>query len=256
MGPYITPVISTLKTAGPTVTAWFGWANVFLKTNLGISRLSNKVAPAIKYMGELVEQIIKHPKVQSAKQAVMPTSKQAGVVSPLGKGGYMAAKIVASLVPPTISAKLRTAGALAAKVNPAIWGKLGSASVADVALFAGQTLENSVFKTIQKVVEEEFRDKPVSLVLQYVDKTFGTAYSDAYLAYLGGKKMWKYQDGKFISIVDNIANALKPDVNNPFSLNNPFDYSNKQADKIKAIGANQDGSNFSTGIMSKLLQMK
>jgi hypothetical protein len=256
MGPYITPVISTLKTAGPTVTAWFGWANVFLKTNLGISWLSNKVAPAIKYMGELVEQIIKHPKVQSAKQAVMPTSKQAGVVSPLGKGGYMAAKIVASLVPPTISAKLRTAGALAAKVNPAIWGKLGSASVADVALFAGQTLENSVFKTIQKVVEEEFRDKPVSLVLQYVDKTFGTAYSDAYLAYLGGKKMWKYQDGKFISIVDNIANALKPDVNNPFSLNNPFDYSNKQADKIKAIGANQDGSNFSTGIMSKLLQMK
>jgi hypothetical protein len=243
MGPYIIPVIYVLQKSGTTVARWFTWAGLFVKNNLGMPWLSKQVAPATKYISEIVEKLI-----------IKIKPSQPGLVSPLGKTGYVIGKTVASLVPSAISAKLRTAGALAAKMNPSLWGKLGSASAADVALYAGQTLEQGTFKAIQKVMEEEFKDKPVSLALQYVDQNFGTAYSDAYLAYLGGKKMWKYQAGKLVSVVDNVANTLKPSVLGG-GVDNPLDYSNRQGNKIKAIGANQDGSNFSTGIVSKVLQI-
>jgi hypothetical protein len=248
MGPILTPVISVLKNSLSAVAGWFKWGGKFAKDKLGISWLSDKVAPAIKYMSDVIEQLV-------VKIKPKPTVRPEGIKSVLGQAGFLAGETIASLVPPAISAKLRTAGALAAKVNPAVWGKLGSASTADVALFAGQTLENSVFKTIQKVAEEEFKDKPVSLVLQYVDQNFGTAYSDAYLAYLGGKKMWKYQAGKLVSVVDNAANTLKPTVLG-LAPDNPLDYSNKQGDKIKqATGSNETGKDYSKGIVSSILQI-
>jgi hypothetical protein len=246
MGPIITPVISVLKNSLSAVAGWFKWGGKFAKDKLGISWLSDKVAPAIKWMNDGVTKLITFIK---PNQTATP-----GLVSPLGKTGYVIGKTVTSLVPTSISAKLRTAGALAAKVNPSLWGKLGSASTEDVALYAGQTLEQGTFKAIQKVMEEEFKDKPVSLALQYVDQNFGTAYSDAYLAYLGGKKMWKYQAGKLVSVVDNVGNTLKPVVLGGVA-DNPLEYSSKQGNKIKAIGANQDGSNFSTGIVSNVLQI-
>jgi hypothetical protein len=225
MGPYITPVIAALKTAGPTVTAWFGWANVFLKRNLGISWLSDKVAPAIKYMGELVEQIIKHPKVQSTKQAIMPSSRQVGIVSPLGKTGYVLGRTVASLIP---FASLRTTGALAAKHNPQVWGALANLTPYKMGVYTGQALEQSVFKIIEKEINYRFKDKPTLEVLKWVDQNFGTAYSDAYLAYLGAKKMFKYQGGKLVSTVENVANTTR----------GQGDYTKVQADKIKqGVGA-------------------
>jgi hypothetical protein len=229
MGPYITPVIAALKTAGPKVSAWFAWANVFLKRSLGISWLSDKVAPAIKYMGELVEQIIKHPKVQSTvqstKQAIMPSSRQVGIVSPLGKTGYVLGKTVASLVP---FATLRTTGALAAKHNPQVWGSLANLTPYKMGIYTGQALEQSVFKIIEKEINSRFKEKPTLEVLKWVDQNFGTAYSDAYLAYLGGKKMWKYQNGKLVSAVENIANAARGQAN----------YSGAQAPKLQqGVGA-------------------
>jgi hypothetical protein len=136
MGPYIIPVIFAIQKATATIARWFTWGGNFAKTKLGINWLADKVAPAIKYMSEIVEKLVKKLKPQ-----------QSGLVSPLGKAGYVSGKFVASLVP---SATLRTAGALAAKINPAIWGKLSNLSAQEVGLFAGQTLEQSTFKIIEK----------------------------------------------------------------------------------------------------------
>lgn len=250
MGPIITPVISVLKNSLSAVAGWFKWGGKFAKDKLGIGWLLDKVAPAIQWMNKGVEDLIAFIK---PNQTVTP-----GLVSPIGKAGYLAGKgvagagkLIASLVPSTT---LRTANALATKMNPSAWGKLSSLTTQEIGLYAGQTLEQGTFKAIQKVMEEEFKEKPVNLALQYVDQNFGTAYSDAYLAYLGGKKMWKYQAGKLVSAVENTANTLKPNVNDPLSLNNPLTYSSKQADKIQTINANQDASEFSTGIVSKVLQ--
>jgi hypothetical protein len=250
MGPIITPVISVLKNSLSTVAGWFKWGGKFAKDKLGISWLSDKVAPAIKWMNDGVTKLITFIK---PNQTATP-----GLVSPIGKAGYLtgkgvadAGKWIASLAPSTT---LRTANALATKMNPSAWGKLSSLTTQEVGLYAGQTLEQGTFKAIQKVMEEEFKEKPVSLALQYVDQNFGTAYSDAYLAYLGGKKLWKYQSGKLVSVVDNVANTLKPVVLAK-APDNPLEYSSKQGDKVKAIGANQDGSNFSTGIVSNVLQI-
>jgi hypothetical protein len=72
------------------------------------------------------------------------------------------------------------------------------------------------------------KEKPTQEVLQWVDRMFGTAYGDAYLAYLGGKKLFKYQDGKFISTVENTANTLRGQI----------DYANRQSQRIQqGVGA-------------------
>ena len=219
MGPYIIPVIYVLQKSGTTVARWFTWAGLFVKNNLGMPWLSKQVAPATEYISEIVKKLIIKAK---PNQATMP-----GLVSPLGKGGYLLGRTIASLVP---SATLRTAGALTAKINPAVWGKLSNLSAQEVGLFAGQTLEQGTFKAIDKIINAEFKEKPTHMALQWVDKNFGTAYSDAYLAYLGGKKMFKYQNGKYISAIENTANAIK-------DQSNPFLYSNKKAqDIIQGIG--------------------
>ena len=225
MGPYIKPVLTAIQKAGPTVSSWFTWAGLFLKRNLGISWLSDKVAPAIKYVSELVGQIIKHPKVQSATQAVMPTSRQVGIVSPLGKTGYVLGRTVASLIP---FASLRTTGALAAKHNPQVWGALANLTPYKMGVYTGQALEQSVFKIIEKEINSRFKEKPTLEVLKWVDQNFGTAYSDAYLAYLGAKKMFKYQGGKLVSTVENVANTARGQSN----------YSSEQIPKIQqGVGA-------------------
>ena len=220
MGPYIIPVIYVLQKSGATVARWFTWAGLFVKNNLGMPWLFKQVAPATKYISEIVEKLL--VKI-IPNQATMP-----GLVSPLGKGGYLLGSTIASLVPATT---LRTAGALASKINPTVWGKLSNLSTQEVGLFAGQTLEQGTFKAIEKAMNSEFKEKPTHMALQWVDKNFGTAYGDAYLAYLGGKKLFKYQDGKFISAIENTANAIK-------DQNNPLLYGNKQGDRIRqGVGA-------------------
>ena len=220
MGPYIIPVIYVLQKSGATVARWFTWAGLFVKNNLGMPWLFKQVAPATKYISEIVEKLLVKIK---PNQATMP-----GLVSPLGKGGYLLGSTIASLVPATT---LRTAGALASKINPTVWGKLSNLSTQEVGLFAGQTLEQGTFKAIEKAMNSEFKEKPTHMALQWVDKNFGTAYGDAYLAYLGGKKLFKYQDGKFISAIENTANAIK-------DQNNPLLYGNKQGDRIRqGVGA-------------------
>lgn len=212
MGPYIIPVISVIQKSGTAVANWFTWAGLFVKNNLGMPWLSKQVAPATKYMYEVAKTLA---------SKIKPT--QPGLVSPLGQGGYLLGATIGSLVP---AAALRTSGALAAKINPAVWGKLSNLSAQEVGLFAGQTLEQGTFKAIDKIIKEQFKEKPTYMALQWVDKNFGTAYSDAYLAYLGGKKMFKYQNGKYISAIENTANAIK-------DQSNPLLYSDKQSDKLK-----------------------
>ena len=220
MGPYIIPVIYVLQKSGMTVARWFTWAGLFVKNNLGMPWLFKQVAPATKYISEIVEKLLVKIK---PNQATMP-----GLVSHLGKCGYLLGSTIASLVPATT---LRTAGALASKINPTVWGKLSNLSTQEVGLFAGQTLEQGTFKAIEKAMNSEFKEKPTHMALQWVDKNFGTAYGDAYLAYLGGKKLFKYQDGKFISAIENTANAIK-------DQNNPLLYGNKQGDRIRqGVGA-------------------
>ena len=217
MGPYIIPVIYVLQKSGSTVARWFTWAGLFVKNNLGMPWLFKQVAPATKYISEIVEKLLVKIK---PNQATMP-----GLVSPLGKGGYLLGSTIASLVPATT---LRTTGALAAKINPSLWGKLSNLSTQEVGLFAGQTLEQGTFKAIEKTINSEFKEKPTYMALQWVDKNFGSAYSDAYLAYLGGKKMFKYQNGKLVSAVENTANTLRGEP----------DYSNQKAQQFKqGIGA-------------------
>jgi hypothetical protein len=225
MGPYIIPVISVLQKSGTTVARWFTWAAIFVKENLGMPWLFKQVAPATKYISEIVEQIIKHPKAQSAKQAIMPTSRQVGIVSPLGKTGYVLGRTVASLIP---FASLRTTGALAAKHNPQVWGALANLTPYKMGVYTGQALEQSVFKIIEKEINSRFKEKPTLEVLKWVDQNFGTAYSDAYLAYLGAKKMFKYQGGKLVSTVENAANTARGQSN----------YSSQQIPKIQqGVGA-------------------
>ena len=217
MGPYIIPVIYVLQKSGATVARWFTWAGLFVKNNLGMPWLFKQVAPATKYISEIVEKLLVKIK---PNQATMP-----GLVSPLGKTGYVIGKTIASLIPATT---LRTTGALASKINPSVWGKLSNLSTQEVGLFAGQTLEQGTFKAIEKTINSEFKEKPTYMALQWVDKNFGSAYSDAYLAYLGGKKMFKYQNGKLVSAVENTANTLRGEP----------DYSNQKAQQFKqGIGA-------------------
>jgi hypothetical protein len=216
MGPYIKPVITAIQKAGPTVSRWFTWAGQFVKKHLGISWLSDKVAPAMKYVTELTEQILKNPKI---------TPRQPGIVSPLGKAGYVAGKAVASLIP---TATLRTTGALAAKHNPQVWGALANLTPYRMGLYTGQALEQSVFKIIEKEAKSYFKEKPTLETLKWVDQNFGTAYSDAYLAYLSAKKMFKYQGGKLVSAKENIANTARGESN----------YLTVQANKFKqGVGA-------------------
>jgi hypothetical protein len=196
LGPYIIPVIYVIQKSISTVARWFTWGGNFAKTKLGIGWLADKVAPAIKYMSEIVEKLL-------VKLKLKP---QEGLTTPLGQAGYVASKTVSSLIPSTV---LRTTGALAARINPAIWGKLANLSSHEVGLIAGQTLEQGTMKAIEKEVNSNLKEKPTQQVLQWVDQNYGTAYSDAYLAYLGGKKMFKYQNGKYISAVENTANTLR-----------------------------------------------
>jgi hypothetical protein len=142
------------------------------------------------------------------------------IASLLGKGAVVTTSTVASLIP---GAVLRTAGALAAKVNPQVFGNLANLSAQEVGLFAGQTLEKGVLKAIEKEANSRFREEPTRKLLEYVDGTFGTAYSDAYLAYLGGKKMFKYQDGKYISAIENTANTIR----------GQYDYTQTQAGRVQ-----------------------
>jgi hypothetical protein len=202
MGPYIIPVIYVLQKSGTTVARWFTWASLFVKNNLGMPWLSKQVTPATKYISEIVEKLLVKIK---PNQATMP-----GLVSPLGKTGYVLGKTIASLVPVTT---LRTAGALAARINPSVWGKLSNLSVQEVGVFAGQTLEQGTFKAIEKTINSEFKEKPTYMALQWVDKNFGSAYSDAYLAYLGSKKLYKWQGGKWVSVTENVANTLRGEPN-------------------------------------------
>jgi hypothetical protein len=147
------------------------------------------------------------------------------IASLLGKGAVVTTSTVASLVP---GAVLRTAGALAAKVNPQVFGNLANLSAQEVGLFAGQTLERGVLKAIEKEANSRFREEPTRKLLEYVDGTFGTAYSDAYLAYLGGKKMFKYQNGKYVSAAENTANAIR----------GQYDYTQTQAGRVQqGVGA-------------------
>jgi hypothetical protein len=215
MGPYIIPVIYALQKSIGATSRWFTWAGNFAKANLGIGWLANKVAPAIKYMSEVVETLFQ-------KLGLNPRE---GLKTPLGQAGYLAGKTVASLIP---SATLRTTGALAARMNPAVWGKLANLSSQEVGLIAGQTLEQGTMKAIEKEMNARFKEQPTEKALQWVDQMYGTAYGDAYLAYLGGRKMFKYQDGKFISRVENTANTMR----------GQYDYAQTQAGRIQqGVGA-------------------
>lgn len=196
MGPYIIPVIYVLQKSGATVARWFTWAGLFVKNNLRMPWLFKQVAPATKYISEIVENLIKKLRLKPVE----------GLKTPLGQAGFIAGKGVASLIP---SATLRTTGALAARMSPAVWGKLANLSSQEVGLIAGQTLEQGTMKAIEKEMNSRFKEQPTQMGLQWVDQNFGTAYSDAYLAYLGGKKLYKWQGGKLVSAAENTANALR-----------------------------------------------
>ncbi len=203
LGPYVIPVMYVIKKATTTVVGWFKWGAEFAKSKLGMGWLSGKINIAIDGMNTLVEKI----------------------ASLLGKGAVVTTSTLASLVP---GAVLRTAGALAAKVNPQVFGNLANLSAQEVGLFAGQTLEKGVLKAIEKEANARFREEPTRKLLEYVDGTFGTAYSDAYLAYLGGRKMFKFQNGKYVSAVENTANAIRGQI----------DYTENQQQKIQqGVGA-------------------
>ena len=192
-----------IKKATTTVVGWFKWGAEFAKSKLGMGWLSGKINIAIEGMNTLVEKM----------------------ASLLGKGAVVTTSTLASLVP---GAVLRTAGALAAKVNPQVFGNLANLSAQEVGLFAGQTLEKGVLKAIEKEANARFREEPTRKLLEYVDGTFGTAYSDAYLAYLGGRKMFKFQNGKYVSAVENTANAIRGQI----------DYTENQQQKIQqGVGA-------------------
>jgi len=215
MGPYIIPVIYVIQKSISTVARWFTWGGNFAKAKLGIGWLADKVAPAIKYMSEVVETLVKKLGLKPGK----------GIKTPLGQAGYLAGKTVASLIP---SATLRTTGALAARMNPAVWGKLANLSSQEVGLIAGQTLEQGAMKAIEKEMNARFKEQPTEIALQWVDQMYGTAYGDAYLAYLGGRKMFKYQNGKLISRVENTANTMR----------GQYDYAQSQAGRIQqGVGA-------------------
>jgi len=203
LGPYVIPVIYGLKKATTTVIGWFKWGSEFAKSKLGMGWLSGKINVAIESMNTLVEKI----------------------ASLLGKGAVVTTSTVASLIP---GAVLRTAGALAAKVNPQVFGNLANLSAQEVGLFAGQTLERGVLKAIEKEANSRFKEEPTRKLLEYVDGAFGTAYSDAYLAYLGGKKMFKYQNGKYVSAAENTANTIR----------GQYDYTQTQAGRVQqGVGA-------------------
>lgn len=203
LGPYVIPVVYALKKSVATVVGWFKWAGNFSKVNLGMGWLSGKITVAIESLNTVIERL-----------ALV-----------LGKSTYTTAKLITSLIP---KSALRTAGALAARVNPQVWGHLSNLSAHEVSLFAGQTLEQGALKAIEKEANSRFREKPTQQLLEYVDQTFGTAYSDAYLAYLGGKKLFKYQNGKLVSAVENTANTFRGEAN----------YTDKQGNRLKqGIGA-------------------
>jgi len=202
MGPYIIPVIYALQKSGTAVAKLFTWAGLFVKNKLGMPWLSKQVAPATKYISEIVENLIKKLRLKPVE----------GIKTPLGQAGFIAGKAVASLIP---SATLRTTGALAARMNPVVWGKLANLSSQEVGLIAGQTLEQGTMKVIEKEMNSRFKEQPTEMGLQWVDKNFGTAYSDAYLAYLGGKKMFKFQNGGYASLSGTAANFARGEGNYP-----------------------------------------
>jgi hypothetical protein len=227
LGSYITPIITLIQKATTSVARWFTWGGQFAKKNLGINWLSDKVAPAMKYMDDLVVKL---------REKIIP--KDSGVKTPLGAAGYITGKKITSLVP---SNTLRKTGALASKINPDVWGKLSNLSAKEVGTIAGQTLEKGVFKAIEKEIKSRFKEKPTQEVLKWIDGKFGTAYSDVYLAYLGGTKLFKYKGGKYTSAVENTANAIRGQAN----------YSASQTEKIKQAVSSVSGEKPTSADIAK-----
>lgn len=198
-GTSVKPFIQIIIGGFKTLMNWFGQAATFMKDKMGINWVSNIISKIEPYYTKIVEWFSKN--LQGSSQKV--------------------GSLISSLVSPTL---LRTSAILARRFNPAVFSKVASLTEREVGEYVGKELEKTTLKYIEKESNSRFKESPTEDFLRWVDSNFGTAYGDLYLAYLGGKKLFKYNnDGKYLKVAEVGANTARGE----------FDYTGAKAGDIQ-----------------------
>lgn len=193
VGTVVTKFLQVIETGLQSVIGFFSQAATFMKNKMGINWVGNLVSKIEPYYNQIVE-FIKGLRIP-ARQRLLGMQARSGV-----------AKLASYLAP----AVLRTAKALSTKFSPEILEKASLLTPLEIGQYIGVQLEKTALATINKEAKSRFREKPTEDFLRWVDESYGTAYGDFYLAYLNGKKMFKYnRDGKFTKIPELGANAVR-----------------------------------------------
>lgn len=124
-----------------------------------------------------------------------------GFKSILQKGGEFVGKILAKTIlkPGT----LRIASNLSGKFSPNTLTKLAQMGEGEVAEYCGQQIPQYLLKAAEKEATDQLKDKPTEEAIKFIDKKFGTAISDLYLAYKTGKKLFKFRGKNLEAIADD-----------------------------------------------------
>ena len=198
-GVKVKPFIQTIMSGFQTLMKWFGQAAQFMKDKMGIGWVSNIVSKIEPYYTKMVNWF---------------SSSLKGSAQKVGS-------LVSSLLSPAL---LRTSAMLAAKFQPAIFSKVAALTEREIGEYVGKELEKTTIKYIEKESNSKFKERPTEEFLRWVDSNFGTAYGDLYLAYIGGKKLFKYNnEGKYLKVADVGANTARGE----------FDYAGDKARDVQ-----------------------
>jgi len=184
-GTSVKPFIQIIIGGFKTLMYWFGQAAKFMKDRMGINWVSNLISKIEPYYTQIVAWFSKN--LQGSAQKV--------------------GSLISSILSPTL---LRTSTILATKFEPAVFSKVAALTEQEIGEYVGKELEKTTLKYIEKESNSRFKERPTEEFLRWVDSNFGTAYGDLYLAYLGGKKLFKYNnEGKYLKVADVGANTAR-----------------------------------------------
>lgn len=206
-GPYVNKVITGIEMGFESVMGFFREAATFMKNNMGINWVTNLLSKLEPYYTKIVN-FIKSLRLPGRTRLATMQAR-----SGLSK--------TASLLAPSI---IRTSAALSRKFSPEVFEKIALLTPIEIGTYIGVQLEKTALATINKEAKSRFREQPTEDFLRWVDGAYGTAYGDLYLAYLNGKKMFKYNaGGKYTQIPELGANTIRGE----------FDYTGAKAADIQ-----------------------
>jgi len=173
-GSWLKPIVGKLAAAGSWIMGYLGKAASFMAEKMGINWVKNIVNKVGSFFSEMLKIV---------EQKVAPV-----IGKVIGKGAE------------------KIAGAqFVAKYGGSMSKKLGTLGAAEIEAYTAKGIRNGTLDVIDKKLKE-FKESTYDQILSFIDKNYGTQYTDLYTEVNNLKKLSKAK-GKIINKVGDVVSG-------------------------------------------------